>query len=124
MMLICDCGILIIIKDINFIVQNGHKKKRTTESTSSDESITTSSAETAFDVMEGNDLSFLSASPASIHASSHLLQTSSILPSATPKYSVIDSSEPSRVQPKSSIGIEIKCLYYIFLQYYCHINYF
>ena len=116
-MLICDCGILIIIKDINFIVQNGHKKKRTTESTSSDESITTSSAETAFDVMEGNDLSFLSASPASIHASSHLLQTSSILPSATPKYSVIDSSEPSRVQPKLSIGIEIKCSHLIFLQY-------
>ena len=115
-MLICDCVILIIIRFIDFIVQNGHKKKRTTESTSSDESITTSSAETAFDVMEGNDLTFLSASPASIHASSHLLQTSSILPSATPKYSVIDSSEPSRVQPKSSIGIEIKCVHYIFLQ--------
>ena len=116
-MLICDCVILIIIRDIDFVVQNGHKKKRTTESTSSDESITTSSAETAFDVMEGNDLTFLSASPASIHASSHLLQTSSILPSATPKYSVIDSSEPSRVQPKSSIGIEIKCSHSIFLQY-------
>ena len=116
-MLICACLIAIIIRDIVFIVKNGHKKKRTTESTSSDESITTSSAETAFDVMEGNDLTFLSASPASIHASSHLLQTSSILPSATPKYSVIDSSEPSRVQPKSSIGKRIKVAQAIFLQY-------
>ena len=51
--------------------------------------------------MEGNDLNFLSASSASIHATSHILPLSTTYPSITPKYTLIDSSEPSKQQSQS-----------------------
>jgi hypothetical protein len=83
------------------ILKNGHKQKRTTESASDEGSLTTSSAEIAFDVMEGNDLNFLSASSAPILATSHLLPLSTTFPSATPKYSLIDASDPSKEELQS-----------------------
>ena len=89
-------------------------KKRTTESTSSDESLTTSSSEVVFDVMEGNDLNFLSSSSASIHATSHVLPLSTTYPSITPKYTLIDSSEPSKEQSKSLNNITGNLIHIIF----------
>ena len=101
--------------NVDCIFKNGHKQKRTTDSTSDDETITTSSAETVYDVMEGNDLSFLSASPDPLRATSHLLPTSSSFQSATPKYSLIDASGPSKEQSQSSSYIEGNvCISFIF----------
>ena len=54
--------------------------------------------------MEGNDLNFLSASSASIHATSHILPLSTTYPSITPKYTLIDSSEPSKTQTESLVN--------------------
>jgi len=85
------------------ISKNGHKQKRTTESTSDEGTLTTSSAEIAFDVMEGNDLNFLSASSAPHLATPHLLPLSTTFPSATPKYSLIDASDPSKEELQSPI---------------------
>ena len=45
--------------------------------------------------MEGNDLNFFAASSASLLSTSHLLQTPSV-PSVTPLYSIVDSSDPTK----------------------------
>ena len=53
--------------------------------------------------MEGNDLNFLSASSAPHLATPHLLPLSTTFPSATPKYSLIDASDPSKEELQSPI---------------------
>ena len=60
--------------------------------------------------MDGNDLTFLSGSPDALLATTPLLPTSA-MPIATPRYSVIESSSPSK-QPthlsSKSTGINKK----------------